>query len=77
LPATSEKCESLLSQATRSPCQGRKRIELLHKAHKKHWHRYPPDDGLLKVYVIKQFASAAGELLNAARNEIRGPGPIE
>jgi hypothetical protein len=59
------------------PPLAQERIELLHKAHKKHWHRYPPDDGLLKVYVIEQFASAAGELLNAARNEIRGPGPIE
>ena len=34
------------------PPLAQERIELLHKAHKKYWHRYPPDDGVFKVYVL-------------------------
>jgi hypothetical protein len=57
------------------PTQTQEILKLLTKAHSKLLHRYPPDDGLIKdVYLIHQFVAAARELLNAASDEIRGPG---
>jgi hypothetical protein len=55
--------------------QTQETLKLLTDAHFKLLHRYPPDDGLIKdVYLIDQFIAAARELLDAASDEIRGPG---
>jgi hypothetical protein len=50
-------------------------ITVLGEAHSNFWHRYPRDDGSFgRVYLIDQFVSATRELLNAASDQIRGPG---
>jgi hypothetical protein len=51
-------------------------IRALAEAHAKFWHRYPRDDGKLKVFVIEQFIPAAHELLSAVSMEVRGV-PLE
>ena len=47
-------------------------IRALAEAHAKFWHRYPRDDGKIKVFTIEQFIPAARELLNAVSVEVHG-----
>ena len=47
-------------------------IRALAEAHAKFWHRYPRDDGKIKVFVIEQFIRAVHELINTVCKEING-----
>jgi hypothetical protein len=64
--------DEVLEQGLHLTSETQKHIRALAEAHSEYWHRYPRDDGKIKVYVIEQFIPAAHELINQVCKEVYG-----
>jgi hypothetical protein len=64
--------DEVVEKGLRLTSQTQDSIRALAEAHSKFWHRYPRDDGIIKVFVIEQFIHAAHELINAVCKEVHG-----